>query len=60
MITTKVIKKLKGLYIRKEDIMGKLFAGISAFLGSIISASSSSACVWIWVDEPETPKSLIK
>ena len=29
-------------------------------LGSTFAASGSQGCVWLWMDEPEMPKSMIK
>lgn len=39
--------------------MGKLFASIGAFLGTIVALTSTGACWGIWVEEAEMPESLI-
>lgn len=38
------------------DFLAKLLANI----GLLTADTSTTACPWFWVDEPETPKSLIK
>ena len=35
-------------------------ASILSFLGAAVASTGSNACVFIMVDEPECPKSLIK
>ena len=37
-----------------------LFSSILAGLGSLFANAGSAACLWVWWDEPECPKSLIK
>ena len=37
-----------------------LIASILSFLGSAAASTGSNACVFIMVDEPKCPKSLIK
>lgn len=38
----------------------KLFATVFAALGSFFALTTSGACWFGWVDEPEMPESLIK
>lgn len=38
------------------NFLAKLFAS----MGLLTAESSSTACPWLYFDEPETPKSLIK
>lgn len=40
--------------------MGKLLATILGFVGAIAATVGSTACVAIFFDEPECPKSLIE
>lgn len=37
-----------------------IIAGALTSIGSIFANLGSQACAWWWLDEPETPKSLIK
>ncbi len=36
------------------------FAKLLANIGLLTADGSEKACPWLWVDEPETPESLIK
>lgn len=40
--------------------MGKVFAKISSILGGFVASTTTGACYWGWLEEPEMPKSLIK
>ncbi|MBR1718338.1 MAG: cyclic lactone autoinducer peptide [Bacilli bacterium] len=40
--------------------MLNLFAGLLAGLGRVFAVAGSNACVLLFADEPECPKSLIK
>lgn len=40
--------------------MGKLFAALSAIVGSIVALTASGACWIVFYEEPTTPKSLLK
>ena len=40
--------------------MAKLFASILGFIGAVAATAGSAACVMIFLDEPECPKSLIE
>ena len=37
-----------------------MLSSILAGLGSLFANAGSSACILIWLDEPECPKNLIK
>lgn len=37
-----------------------MFASILKFIGLGAANAGSSACAWLFFDEPKTPKSLIK
>ena len=37
-------------------MLGNILAG----LGSLFANAGSVACAWFWLDEPKSPKSLIK
>lgn len=39
--------------------MGKLFASIGAFLGTLVALTSTGACLIVFYDEAEMPESLI-
>lgn len=39
-----------------SEMIGKVFA----VLGTTFAATGSQACVYIWFDEPEMPKAMIK
>ena len=36
------------------------FANLIAGIGSLLAASSSTACIFFFYDEPECPKQLLK
>lgn len=38
----------------------RFFAGLFSFLGLGAANAGSQACVMLWFDEPECPKSLVK
>ncbi len=40
--------------------MKKIITALIANLGLIVANSISTACIILWMDEPKTPKSLIK
>ena len=40
--------------------MMEFFAKLLANIGLLTANGSESACPWFWIDEPETPASLIK
>ena len=40
--------------------MGKLFASIGAFLGTIVALTSTGACYFYMFDEAEMPESLLR
>ena len=40
--------------------MKSLFASILSFFGMGAASTGSQACAFLWLDEPECPKSLIK
>lgn len=40
--------------------MGSLLAKIFSMIGGLGASAGSVACTWLWWDEPECPKSLIK
>lgn len=40
--------------------MGSLIAKIFKMIGSLGASAGSSACVLVFYDEPECPKSLVK
>lgn len=40
--------------------MGKLFAKLATVIGTLVALTASGACWVSWVDEVETPNSLIK
>ncbi|MDD3453334.1 MAG: cyclic lactone autoinducer peptide [Bacilli bacterium] len=40
--------------------MGKIFSKMLKFFGSVGANAGSVACVVVFLDEPECPKSLIK
>lgn len=40
--------------------MGMFFASLLSKLGIGAAETGSKACIMIWMDEPECPKSLIK
>lgn len=37
-----------------------MFATILSFIGTIASTAATTGCGWLFMDEPEMPKSLIK
>lgn len=39
-----------------SEMIGKVLST----LGSTFAATGSQACAWLWFDEPEMPKSMIK
>lgn len=40
--------------------MNQLISGILASLALLVAETGSSGCIFLWVDEPECPKQLIK
>jgi len=41
--------------------MKKLLAFVTAAVGTIVAATSTTACLWLFlIDEPEMPKSMIE
>ncbi len=40
--------------------MKNLFASVLSFFGTLSAEAGSDACIVLWIDEPECPKSLIK
>lgn len=44
----------------KGDLLMKLFASLTGFLGKFIAKTTSGACYWSLWDEEEMPKSLLK
>lgn len=40
--------------------MSKIFAKLTAVLGSFVASTTSGACYWGWVEEAEMPESLLK
>ena len=47
------------MYKQKGETMG-LFVTILSFIGQLAANIGSTGCVYIFIDEPECPKSLIK
>lgn len=40
--------------------MGKVVAFVVSFIGTALALTSSSMCIWAFLDEVETPNSLIR
>lgn len=40
--------------------MGKIVAAVASFVGTFLALTSTTACMWVWLDEVETPESLIR
>lgn len=40
--------------------MKALFVSIVSALGSLVAASATTGCAFVWIDEPEMPKSMIE
>ncbi len=40
--------------------MKNLFASVLSFFGTLSAEAESNACMLLWLDESECPKSLIK
>ena len=37
-----------------------MFSSLLEGLGKMFANAGSTACFWVWIDEPKCPKSLIK
>lgn len=40
--------------------MKALFVSIVSALGALVAASATTGCAFVWIDEPEMPKSMIE
>lgn len=40
--------------------MKKIIAGLVATIGLVVASGLSTACIILWLDEPQTPTDLIK
>ncbi|MDD2180858.1 MAG: cyclic lactone autoinducer peptide [Bacilli bacterium] len=40
--------------------MNKIIAGLLSFVGFVAANGFSTACMFLWLDEPEMPENLIK